>query len=275
MHNACSLAAGPAASAGCELDRIWRVEADETYSVPVALPRPPRLVAVRTVSGVGRMTLDGPGELHLTAETVAVVENETIRHYATDGEVWDFWWFEFAWLGPLHIPLRQVMAVPTEPGEIEAMQHCFDWLGRREFISRGRASATVSALLYGWASAWHGQATRRDPNRAIVDRAIDRMRRDLARPLNVGDLAEAEGITPRWFRKIFAEVTGQSPKAWYDAMRLDAAAAILRHEHPGLSDLARRLGYSSAFHLSRAFKQHIGLPPSRYARGEEPPPRIG
>jgi transcriptional regulator GlxA family with amidase domain len=97
------------------------------------------------------------------------------------------------------------------------------------------------------------------------------MRRDLARPLNVGDLAEAEGMTSRWFRKIFADVTGQSPKAWYDAMRLDAAAAILRHENPSLAELAERLGYSSAFHLSRAFKQHFGLPPSRYARGEEPP----
>jgi AraC-like DNA-binding protein len=270
MLNACSLSAGPAGCGGLDIHRIWRVDADTSYDISVAVARPRGLTAVRTVRGAGRMALDGGGPLELPAGSAVVVENESIRHYRTDGERWDFWWFEFAWFGPLHVPLRQAMNVPPEPGEAEAMQSCYDWLGRREFIFRARAGAAFASLLYGWASAWQGRAAHRDPNRALVDRAIDIMRRRLTEPLNVSELAEAEGVSDRWFRKIFADVTGLSPKAWYDAMRLDAAAAILRHENPGLADLAERLGYSSAFHLSRAFKHRFGLPPSRYAAGEEP-----
>ncbi|MBN1556008.1 MAG: helix-turn-helix transcriptional regulator [Phycisphaerae bacterium] len=256
---------GPAGVSGLDLKRIWRVEADETYR-PYHEKGRDDIVVIRTLGGEGWMQLDGVGEFVLPAGSVLFVEGPRIRRYHPTRETWNFWWFECCIHGPLHFPLHEVMRVRTLSGEAKRMRECFALLGGREFLSRACASSILAMLMYEWTRRWHGQVRPPSENRRLVDRAIERMREDFARPINVSQLARQAGMSERWFRRIFRDVTGQSPKAYYDALRLDAAAELLQMGQNNLAQIAERLGFSSPFHLSRAFKARHGLSPSAYRK---------
>jgi AraC family transcriptional regulator len=66
------------------------------------------------------------------------------------------------------------------------------------------------------------------------------------------------------FRRLFREVAGCAPKAYYENLRLARAVPWLQAGQMNLAGIAERLNYSSAFHFSRAFKKRYGLPPSAY-----------
>ena len=88
----------------------------------------------------------------------------------------------------------------------------------------------------------------------------------MSQPVSVSKLARQAGMSERWFRSIFREITGQSPKEYYDILRLDTAAELLRMGRANVTQIAQRLGFSSPFHLSRAFKTRHGLSPSVYRK---------
>ena len=66
------------------------------------------------------------------------------------------------------------------------------------------------------------------------------------------------------FRQVFAALTGQAPKRFYDGLRLEYGRGLLRLGIHKVADVAERLGFSSPFHFSRAFKKHFGKPPSEF-----------
>ena len=99
-----------------------------------------------------------------------------------------------------------------------------------------------------------------------VDRAVERMRADFAQPVNISELARQAGMSERWFRRIFHEVTGLGPKEYYDALRLDAAAELLQMGQASVAQIAEKLGFSSPFHLSRAFKARHNQSPAAYRK---------
>lgn len=264
MLNECSWSNGAAGCVGVDLERIWHVDADERYGNVKNWREERGLVAVRTLDGAGTMTLDGLGSFDLPADTVLLMERQRIRRYATAGQCWRFWWFEFTLNGPMHFPLHHIIKVSADRAERENLRCCFDWLRGEGFASRVTASAVLAMLLYRWAMQWHGHQGRGDPNRQLVGRVIETMRADLSKSLSVTQLAEAERISPRWFRRVFRQITGSGPKQYYDALRLDTAAELLRMGLANVSQVADQLGYSSAFHFSKAFKKHHGSAPRKY-----------
>lgn len=53
------------------------------------------------------------------------------------------------------------------------------------------------------------------------------------------------------------------------AWRMALAKDLLRREKDSITDVAERVGYSSASTFSVAFTRHVAVPPARYARDTE------
>ena len=88
----------------------------------------------------------------------------------------------------------------------------------------------------------------------------------------VAQLAEVAGLPERRLQRMFADYVGVSPKWVMRRARLHEAA--LRAEAGGpaavnWAALAAELGYSDQAHLTRDFTATIGVPPTRYAAGEQ------
>ena len=97
-----------------------------------------------------------------------------------------------------------------------------------------------------------------------VTAAADRLADDQRAEVDLHDLAASLNLTYDTFRRRFTRQVGQSPASYRMGKRLETAATLLRLTDLTLREIARTLGFADEFHLSRRFKDHVGVPPSSY-----------
>jgi AraC-like DNA-binding protein len=83
-------------------------------------------------------------------------------------------------------------------------------------------------------------------------------------PWTVANLAAAVGCSRAVFARRFAEQVGEPPIAFLTGWRLALAADLLRACSDTIASVARRVGYSTPFALSSAFKRAYGVSPHVY-----------
>ena len=89
--------------------------------------------------------------------------------------------------------------------------------------------------------------------------------------LSVAELAAACGISEVYFRKIFLDKMGMSPKEHIIAMRMDYAKQLLAAGQLSVGEVATLCGYAEVCHFSREFAARVGISPSRYAAAQIDP----
>ncbi len=112
----------------------------------------------------------------------------------------------------------------------------------------------------------------------LVSDPMDRARRhiegNLGADLSLSDLADAAGLSPYHFSRLFTGRYGFSPMAYVRARRLEAAAERLRTGPPTtLIDLALDCGFDSQEGFTRAFSRIFGVSPAATATASGPPAR--
>jgi AraC-like DNA-binding protein len=105
-----------------------------------------------------------------------------------------------------------------------------------------------------------------DPASVWVRVAEQRLAADLRDPPGVEQLARELGVSYTHFRREFRRITGLAPHRYLARLRLMQARRMLGSSSLTLEMMAERLGYSSAFHLSAAFKREFGESPRAWRR---------
>jgi len=130
-------------------------------------------------------------------------------------------------------------------------------------------SARAMGVLAAWARI---RDTDSEPTAAI--RAVIEAERYLSanhtQAVSIAALAERSGIAYSHFRRLFRRHTGFAPWAYVMRLRLVRARRMLSERNTKLSEIAEQLGFSSAFHLSLAFKKAFGQSPDRWRRRRQP-----
>jgi len=104
---------------------------------------------------------------------------------------------------------------------------------------------------------------RIDPRlRAAMDRALS----DLSRPLRVGAMAAAAGLSPSRFAHRFREQVGDSPGRWYERERMRRAAALLDATSRTVTGIAAEVGFSDPFYFSQRFRRWAGKSPRAWRK---------
>ncbi|HEU5487148.1 MAG TPA: helix-turn-helix domain-containing protein [Microlunatus sp.] len=86
-------------------------------------------------------------------------------------------------------------------------------------------------------------------------------------------VAEAVGLTPRHLGTLFQREVGRSPKTVAQLFRFQAAvvgvrAQLARSGRVDLAAVAAGAGYADQSHLTRDFRQRVGVPPTRWITEE-------
>ena len=131
-------------------------------------------------------------------------------------------------------------------------------------------AATAFAVLAAWDKARLVQPERSRVMRAVAE-AERYLEEHLAEPVNMVDLARRCGLSYSHFRLAFRVQTGFPPWQYVLNLRLACARRALSSGEEKREDLACRLGFSSGFHLSTAFKRATGVAPSVWRRRFAPP----
>jgi len=126
-------------------------------------------------------------------------------------------------------------------------------------------AARTFGVLAAWVRAGEARTEPTHVRRAVLA-AERRLAEHYAEPVNVEALAAELGVAYSHFRRAFLKHTGFSPWKYVVHLRLSQARRLLAASDATLDDLASRLGFSSGFHLSSAFKQAYGASPDRWRR---------
>ena len=129
------------------------------------------------------------------------------------------------------------------------------------------APALMRELSYYLLVGPHGDAVRRialaSGATQRIAKAIAAVRRDIAHPLRVGDLAAIANMSPSSFHQHFGELTAMTPIQYQKTLRLLEARRLIIAEDVLVSEAAHRVGYGSPSQFSREYARMFGGPPRR------------
>ncbi|WP_225413959.1 AraC family transcriptional regulator [Stigmatella hybrida] len=96
--------------------------------------------------------------------------------------------------------------------------------------------------------------------------AIRQMHGHLTRPWTVAQLAKSAALSRSAFFDRFTRTVGLPPMEYLLGWRMAVARGLLRRRELAITEVAERVGYSSASTFTTAFSRHVGQSPGRYAR---------
>ncbi len=155
------------------------------------------------------------------------------------------------WESPL-VSLLCDEVVKDEPGQAAVLDRLLDLL--------------LIAVLRAWFArpeakepAWY--RSQADP---LVGRALHVMHSNPARSWTVADLAAETGVSRSVLARRFHDIVGEPPMTFLTGWRLALAADLLCEPDATIGSVAQKVGYSSPFALSTAFKRVRGVSPQEH-----------
>src|SRR5580693_2288049 len=97
-----------------------------------------------------------------------------------------------------------------------------------------------------------------EPKSDRIQSALAYAKRNLDKPLTVGQLAEAAHLSPR---RAFRAETGQSPAKALENLRIEAARLMMEQSRHPIDVIARQTGFAERDRMRRAFLRAFGQPP--------------
>ena len=87
-----------------------------------------------------------------------------------------------------------------------------------------------------------------------------------ALPVKIEQLAKLINLTPRTFNRRFKRATDESPLAYLQRLRVEAAKKILESGNQPPEQIVNKVGYDDLSSFTRLFKSQTGLSPSQYRK---------
>lgn len=91
--------------------------------------------------------------------------------------------------------------------------------------------------------------------RANVDQSIDFKK-----------LAASNNISYSYFRKLFKDYTGTSPRQFHLSLKLIRSKELLANTTKSVNEISEETGFGSIFYFSRYFKSKVGMSPNKYRK---------
>ena len=95
-------------------------------------------------------------------------------------------------------------------------------------------------------------------------RVLVYIQQNLERDLPLDELARVAHFSPYHFHRIFTGMVGETLRGHIRRIRLERAAARLKHTNRPVTDIAFEAGYEAHEAFTRAFRAMTGLPPSEF-----------
>jgi len=125
------------------------------------------------------------------------------------------------------------------------------------------AALVVEALSKLPRGAWSDRKI--DPR---VERALEFLYANLARRITAAEAAAAAGISVRNLNHLFNTQVRIGPMTMLLNYRLDRACHLLRQTELSIEQVAEQCGFPNRYYFSRMLKQHRGISPAAYRKGQ-------
>ena len=161
---------------------------------------------------------------------------------------------------------------PTSPFRFpfETQKLCF--IISRQHVMHGKARASTPAFsscaLYDGIYQMQKEQKRQYISKtqvSLIAPAVEEMERAFTQnDLTVCELAAMCGISEVYFRRLFLNTFGISPKEYIIQKRIEYAKTLLSSKDFSVGEVGILCGYTEPCHFSREFSKRVGISPMQY-----------
>jgi AraC family L-rhamnose operon transcriptional activator RhaR/AraC family L-rhamnose operon regulatory protein RhaS len=154
------------------------------------------------------------------------------------------------------------------PQELSVVLGLVDQLDT-ELKSRARGFGFMATALFmelvGYLSRCYDRSRHPD-SRALLRLAetITHLETHLSQPINLDEMASRADMSKRSFIRAFRAATNRTPVAYLIQLRINRAAALLRHGDDSITAIAFKVGFSDSNYFTRQFRKVMGISPRHY-----------
>lgn len=167
--------------------------------------------------------------------------------------------------------VRQERKFPRESVEAGIISQLFQAMETErpgyEFITTGLLwqlwGEIVGKKQYGPASP---EGTRNLRRTHAVKNVLRRIRSGYGQPLTLEDLAAEAALEPKYFCRVFRQVTGRTPINYLNYYRVECAAELLCSTGSSITEIALECGFGDVSYFSRMFRRFKNETPGQYRR---------
>jgi len=133
-------------------------------------------------------------------------------------------------------------------------------------MSAARMQATALAIVSAAVAALAAPVPEGTGVKPVTS-IIEDMGRSVGQPFfNFQRSARQAGCSATHLRRLFKSHTGQSPVAYFNALKLAAARSDLLSTDKSIRQISEELGFNDESYFRRVFRRAEGMPPSEYRR---------
>lgn len=233
-------------------------------------------LAVYTISGRGRFG-HAAGELLARPGDLVLLRPGALHDYGVEPSLsrWELLWAHFHprphWLDllnwPAEAPGLHRLHLAGSAGRHRIAKRLADVHQRSTSAHPRGLDLAMNALeevllLCDAENPLHAQALV-DPR---VRQAVDFIAANFHRPLSLDLISEAAGLSASRTSHLFRVHAGTTPQRFLEAQRMARARQLLEFTPRSIKEIARDVGFDSAFYFTLRFRRHTGKSPREYRK---------
>lgn len=138
-------------------------------------------------------------------------------------------------------------------------------LAEKEYPGFQHISSGLIIKLLGYLIAFEKQKDFTGKRIAeIIEEARYKMRSEVEKNFNLEKFAEENYVGYSWFRRMFKNYTGLSPRQYCLQLKIMRAKGLLLSTDLSIKEISFQLGFESIHYFSRMFKLKTGVSPSDF-----------
>ena len=160
--------------------------------------------------------------------------------------------------------------IEADSGEAaRQLDRLFEELSSLDRLIEGVVSRVRQALMLaagGGCGLIPSRSAPMSPRRiAHLREALEAIESQIADRVTLPQLAETVGLSEKYFCRFFLKMTGQTPFAYINRLKVEYACDMLICEKVSVGEVAGRLGFHDVNYFIKTFKKYTGLTPKRFA----------
>lgn len=231
------------------------------------------------LSGRGELETNTRPPQRLVADSAFLIKPGQWHRFRPDPAIgWTEMWIEFQGLVPNALSgagqLGEGMVALTGAGEA-GLWKAMDAVLQRVCSALPGVDPALTALGMEALAAWNRLSQPKSPGAQVsnaLSKAVQCINANYRSDINLKELSESVGMSYSVFRRTFHDHTGFAPWKYVQHMRLAHARHRLATSTDTITQLADELGFSSPFHLSKAFRKEFGISPMAWKKSAKRKP---
>lgn len=131
-------------------------------------------------------------------------------------------------------------------------------------VAMGCAKSLVVQMPRTYQTSFAVLPIGREHGDAVVRSGEDWLHKHFPDDIDLDELASDLALTPRTFLRRFKTATGETPLAYLQRLRIEAAKPMLEEDRMTIQEVGLAVGYEDVAFFRYLFKRHTGLAPGAY-----------